>query len=152
MADEVFKVGALRTSAEQTLGFLFQTTSAKVVSKKDEGVDHRGNLKARQNFDHRLQLTVEALLPRGASVPVPGQTVELRGITVPTVAADGTVSGDDFAILDEDGSLSGGEAAIEMTVDTEAEIVAEAEKLTRVRFVCERGLVNGVPAAASSGA
>lgn len=146
MSDPVYKVGTVQTTAEETAGFMFQNTTPKVTSKKDEGPDHRGNLKVRQYFDHRLECTLEAIIPRGVAVPVPGQTVELEGIAVPTMAADGTVDSGEFSIADEDvaGSGSGAGGTLEMTVD-ECEITANEEKLTRCTLAVSRGLQNGVP-------
>lgn len=148
MADEVFKVGTLQLTDEATAGFLFKNTTPKITSKKDEALDHRGNLAVRQNFDHRLVVSVEAVIPRGVAVPVPGQTVRLTGIEVPVISADGTVTSGQFSALDEDGS--GALTEIEMTVDTEATITMQDEKLTRCSFDCERGLINGLPAGSGS--
>lgn len=150
MADEVFKVGTLLLTDEATAGFLFQNTTPKITSKKDEALDHLGNLAARQNFDHRLVVSVEAVIPRGVAVPVPGQTVRLTGIAVPTFNPDGTVASGSFEALDPDGSGSGDTTEIEMTVDTEATITMQNEKVTRCSFDCERGLINGIPGAGSS--
>lgn len=148
----VYKVGTLQHTDTALTNFLFQTTSIKVVAKKFVWPDESGNRVAVQHFDHVLQVQVKALIPRGVALPVPGQQITLDGLVEPVIAADGSVTSGTLQVADPEGSGSGAPAGMEFVVTGEPQIVMENEKGTEMTFDAERGIINGVPAAASSGA
>lgn len=149
-----YLVGTLAQEGAEYADFLFQTTNVSVVATRHEGKDHRGNLKASQHNDHRLRVRVTALIPRDVALPVPGQVVQLSGITVPTIDAAGNVTSGDLQVTDPDTaeSGSGAAAALDFEVTGEPQIEMSNEALTSITFEAERALINSLPAAESSGA
>lgn len=92
MADTKYAVGLI-ANVDGYSTFLWQSNNLTVECDEYEAKDEKGNTKVVQHINHRVKGSVEAIVPLDTSLPVPGQTVTLKGITLPTVDADGKVSG-----------------------------------------------------------
>lgn len=86
-----YLVGVYSTPSGLT-NFMWQSASASVESDEYEAKDETAQTKVFIQTNHRVKFSVEALIPSGAALPVPGQEVTLSGVTAPTVSESAGVT------------------------------------------------------------
>ena len=86
-----YKVGTL-TNADLTSGLILQDIAANIETDTSEVRDENGNVAYVQHYNHRAVLTCNAVAPKGAALPTVGATVSLKGITLPAVNPDGSMT------------------------------------------------------------
>jgi len=118
--------------------FLFQSHNLTIEADEYEAKDENGNTVAHVLKNHRAKMTVEAIIPAAAKVPVPGETVGVKGISVPTVTAAGAVSGD-FKV---DTTIT---TAVNFKVVGTPAINQSGTDFTKATFDLARYLVNEIP-------
>ena len=139
-----YKVGTIHhTNGSDFDDFLYQAVNMAIECDENPVQDENGNTVEVQKYNHRVRLSMEAVLPKAAGIPVPGQTVTLNKLVLPTVAADGSVSG----TLKTDDSAS---SAISFMVDGTPTLTESNTEGNKVSFDVIRYLANGVPASSSS--
>ena len=141
MAETKYAVGLI-ANVDGFSTFLWQSNNLTVECDEYEAKDEKGNTKVVQHINHRVKGSVEAIVPLDTSLPVPGQTVTLKGITLPTVTADGTVSGS----LTLNSADSGGGTSFLVTGTPS--INQSNTDFVKCSFEVTRYLVNGLPGSA----
>ena len=136
-----YKVGTLKLFGELGTDFLFQTSNLYIATDHSEAPDENGNTAAVQDFNHRAVADMEAVIPRGTGLPVTGQTVQVKGVTLPTVTSDGVVSGT-FAM---DSQITSSSTAVNFRVTGEPRVTAQNNAFTHFSMQATRWLVNGLP-------
>ena len=86
-----YKVGTL-TNADLTSGLILQDIAANIETDTSEVRDENGNVAYVQHYNRRAVLTCNAVAPKGAALPTVGATVSLKGITLPAVNPDGSMT------------------------------------------------------------
>lgn len=118
--------------------FLFQANNLTMETDEYEAKDEKGNTKVVQLINHRVRATLEAIIGKDMAIPVPGTIVKLNHLKLPTVAADGTVSGtfeiDPTAVTEIEFLVTGSPSNNQSNTD-----------FPRCSFEVVRYLVNGVP-------
>ncbi len=141
MAETKYAVGLI-ANVDGFSTFLWQSNNLTVECDEYEAKDEKGNTKVVQHINHRVKGSVEAIVPLDTSLPVPGQTVTLKGITLPTVDADGKVTGS--LTLNSAGS-TGGESFL---VTGTPSVNQSNTDFVKCSFEVTRYLVNGLPGSA----
>lgn len=132
-------VGLIATLADSTLEkFLFQSNNLTQEADEYEAKDEKGNTKVVQYINHRVRASVEAIIPAAVGVPSVGQILNLSGLVLPTVAADGTVTGT-FKV---DPTVA---TPIEFQVAGSPTISQSNTDFIHCSFEVVRYLVNGIP-------
>jgi len=80
-----YSKGVLDSGTGVGTDFLWQSRSHEVQSDIATAAENQGNTAAETFFNHRLVVKISAKIPSAAGLPIPGQTVLLTGITMPTV-------------------------------------------------------------------
>lgn len=141
MADYLVGItGSLDTYTE----FLLQVFGLGVEADEYEAKDGDGNTAAHQLINHRAKINVEAIIPKGQEIPVVGQTVSVKGVSLPTVAADGTVTGG----IKIDESVSTG---VNFKITGTSQIDQSNAEFDKARLELTAWLVNTIPGAPSAG-
>ncbi|MGN0879907.1 MAG: hypothetical protein ACI4WT_10735 [Oligosphaeraceae bacterium] len=142
MAETKYAVGLI-ANVDGFSTFLWQSNNLTVECDEYEAKDEKGNTKVVQHINHRVKGSVEAIVPLDTSLPVPGQTVTLKGVTLPTVDADGKVSGS--LTLDSAASTTG----VAFLVTGTPSVSQSNTDFVKCSFEVTRYLVNGLPGSAS---
>ena len=137
-----YLVGVVTTINGQS-DMLIQSVNGTMETDEYEAKDEGGNTAAHQLINHRLKLSIEAIIPDAHAVPVPGSVISVPGVTLPTVAADGTVSGE-FKIDPEVSTLT------DFKVTGTPQLSQSNTDYKKYSLEATRWLVNGIPAAAGS--
>ena len=69
--------------------FLWQSSSISVEADEYEAKDELGQTVVLTETNHRLKISLEAIIKKGDTIPVPGMKVSLSGVTAPSVTASG---------------------------------------------------------------
>lgn len=138
MADTKYAVGLI-ANVDGYSTFLWQSNNLTVECDEYEAKDEKGNTKVVQHINHRVKGSVEAIVPLDTSLPVPGQTVTLKGITLPTVDSDGKVTG---SLTLNSADSSGGTSFL---VTGTPSINQSNTDFVKCSFEVTRYLVNGLP-------
>ncbi len=69
--------------------FLWQSSSVSVEADEYEAKDELGQTVVLTETNHRLKISLEAIIKKDETIPVPGMKVSLSGVTAPTVTASG---------------------------------------------------------------
>ncbi len=89
-----YYVGLMATPSESAFEkFLFQANNLTMETDEYEAKDENGNTAVVQLINHRVRASLEAIVGKKMAIPVPGTIVKLNHLKLPTVAADGTVTG-----------------------------------------------------------
>jgi len=72
---------------------LYQSRGISIDCEKAEAKDNNGNVVAVKYFDHRANVKIDAIIPDGAEIPVPGTAVAIEGVTLPSVSDEGVITG-----------------------------------------------------------
>lgn len=97
-----YKVGTL-TNADLTAGLILQDINANIEFDSSEVKDEHGNVAYVQHYNHRAVLSCNAVAPRGTALPTVGATVSLKGITLPAISPDGSMTAAEVTLA-EDGA------------------------------------------------
>ena len=137
MAD--YLVGIIANLADAALAkFLFQSNNLQMEADEYEAKDEKGNTARVQHINHRVTCDVEAIIPAKVAVPFIGQVVKLSGLSLPTVAADGTVTGT-FKV---DPTVS---TEFEFKINGTVNISQSNQDFIHCSFTAIRYLANGIP-------
>ncbi|MBQ7177544.1 MAG: hypothetical protein IJS08_09025 [Victivallales bacterium] len=123
--------------------FAFQSSNPSIEADEYEVKDENGNTIAVKHKNHRVKISVEAIIPKAAGVPVPGQTISMSGFDMPSVDEDGEVSGS-FGV-NESSSTS-----YDFKVNGTPSITQSNTDWIKCSFEAVRYLVNGIPGSPSS--
>lgn len=139
-----YKVGTL-TNADLSTGLILQDITANIEFDTSEVKDENGNVAYVQHYNHRAVLSCNAIAPKGTALPTVGATVSLKGITLPSVAADGKMTSASVT-LSEDGA---GGSAVEFLV-TSASIATSNSDVPKYALTLTRYLENSFGAIKTS--
>ena len=139
-----YLVGVLKHTNDSAFDdFLYQANNMTVESDENVVQDENGNVVEVQKYNHRVRMSLEAVIKKDAGIPVPGQTVTIKKVVLPTVSADGTVSGN-FKLDNT------ADTPLDFMVDGTPSVTENNTEATRCTFEVIRYLVNGVPSSSSS--
>ncbi len=85
MPDPTYSKGVLDSGTGPGTDFLWQSRGSSVEADNVVAKEEQGNAKAEAYFNYRLNVEIEAIVPAGGSLPIPGQTVTLTNVVIPTV-------------------------------------------------------------------
>jgi hypothetical protein len=85
MPDPTYSKGVLDSGTGPGTDFLWQSRGSSLEADNAVAKEEQGNAKAESFFNHRLLVEIDAVIPAAASLPVPGQTLTLTNIVIPTV-------------------------------------------------------------------
>lgn len=85
-----YKVGTLKI-ADTVSGLIIQDCSISTEADEAQVKDENGNVAYLQFYNHRAVANINAVVPKGAAIPVIGATVGIKGVTLPEPAADGSM-------------------------------------------------------------
>ncbi len=66
-------------------GFLWQSTDSQIEADTYEAKDENAQTKVLVQTNHRLKISIDAIIKKGHAVPAPGMRVSLSGVTAPTI-------------------------------------------------------------------
>ena len=130
-----YSKGVLSPGTGVGTDFLWQSRGSSVESDKATAAENKGNAKAEAYYNYRLKVKIEAIIPAAAGIPIPGQTVALTNIIIPTVTA-GVVSG----------SFGVGTGTANFYVEPGASITESNTEYNKVSIELIRYLNNALPA------
>lgn len=139
MSEVEYKVGLIAKPTGH-VHFLFQGSNLTQEADVYEAKDENGNTVATQHINHRVKISIDAIMAAGASVPSAGQTIMLTGLKLPTVDASGNVTGT-FGV---DPTAT---EPIAFKVDGSPSITQSNTDYVKASFEAVRHLVNGLPTA-----
>ena len=99
-----YLVGTIKVDGLST-GLIFQDASIALEADTAEVKDENGNVAYVQHYNHRCTISANAVCPKGEGQPCIGATVGIKGVTLPTPAADGSMTSPTIN-LDADGASS----------------------------------------------
>ena len=141
MADYLVGItGSLDTYTD----ILLQVFGLGVEADEYSAEDESGNTAAHQMVNHRAKINVEATVGKGQEIPVVGQTVGVKGVSLPTVAANGTVTGG----IKIDASVT---TAVNFKVTGTSKIDQSNKDFDKATLELTAWLVNTIPGAPSAG-
>ena len=139
-----FKVGTLKASGlESTL--IFQSVSTNIESEESKVKDEDGNTAYVQHYDHKAVLTVEAVAAKDQAQPCKGATVAIKGVVLPTVNADGSMTSSTITLLSD---ASNG-TPVDFLVET-SNLVSSNSEVCKYSLTLTRYLENGIGAIKTS--
>lgn len=139
---EEYLVGVI-TKPDGMSEFLWQNNNLGIDADDYEAKDENGNVKQTDRRNYRLTGQLTALVPVKTKIPVKGETIDLTGIDLPTVDAQGNLSGD-FKI-NPDSSTK-----IPVMVNGTSNVTQNNQGYQEVTLDIIRYLVNGIPTSGSS--
>ena len=86
-----YLVGTLKLSGTAA-SLIFQDASISLESDTAEVKDENGNVAFVQHYNHRATISCNAVCPKGEAQPCLGATVKVKGVTLPSPAADGSMT------------------------------------------------------------
>ena len=84
---------AVLTTVDGLVNFLLQTMGYDVEADEYSANDENGNTAVVTHINHRIKISVTAKIPTNVAIPIPGQTLKVKGIVLPTVDEHGNVTG-----------------------------------------------------------
>jgi hypothetical protein len=137
-----YLVGVI-TKPDGMSDFLWQNNNLGIDADDYEAKDENGNVKQTDRRNYRLTGELNALVPVKTKIPVKGEVIELTGIDLPTVDAQGNVTGD-FKINPDSTNK------IKVLVNGTSNVTQNNQGYQEVTLSVIRYLVNGIPASGSS--
>ena len=86
-----YLVGTLKLSGTSS-ALIFQDASISLEADTAEVKDENGNVAYVQHYNHRCVISANAVCPKGEGQPCLGATVKVKGVTLPSPAADGSMT------------------------------------------------------------
>ena len=81
-----YLVGTFTTpSGSDYDGFLWQSSQVQIEADTYEAKDENAQTKVLVQTNHRLKISLDAIIKKGHTVPAPGMKVSLSGVTAPTI-------------------------------------------------------------------
>lgn len=141
MADYLVGItGSLDTYSD----ILLQVFGLGIEADEYTAPDGDGNTAAHQSKNHRAKINVEAIIPKAQEIPAVGATVGVKGVSLPTVTADGVVTGG----IKIDATVA---TAVNFKVTGTSQIDQSNTDFNKARLELTAWLVNTIPAAPAAG-
>ncbi len=134
-----YKVGTLKI-ADSVSGLIMQDCNLSMEADEAQVKDENGNVAYLQYYNHRAVANINAVVPKGSTVPIIGATIQIKGVTLPTPAEDGSMSSANIT-LSEDGTGD----AIDFVV-TSSQITASNSDVDKYTLTASRFLENSLGA------
>ncbi len=128
-----YLVGTIKIDGLST-GLIFQDASIALEADTAEVKDENGNVAYVQHYNHRCTISANAVCPKGEGQPCIGATVSIKGVTLPTPAADGSMTS---PTLNLDASATGSAVDFLVTSSTIQSSNSDVDKysLTLTRYL-----------------
>ena len=138
-----YKVGTLKI-ADAVSGLIMQDCNISMEADEAQVKDENGNL---QYYNHRAVASINAVIPKGSAVPIIGATVEIKGVTLPSPAADGSMTSANVTISTDNTAGT----AVEFVV-TSSQITSSNSDVDKYTLTATRFLENGLGAVKTASA
>lgn len=132
-----YLVGTLQVSGTST-GLIFQDASIAIEADTAEVKDENGNVAYVQHYNHRCTISANAVCPKGEAQPCTGATISIKGVTLPTPAADGSMTSPTIN-LEADSSSTGIDFLVQSANLSSSNSDVDKYAITLVRYL-ENGL------------
>ncbi len=141
-----YKVGTLKI-ADAVSGLIMQDCNISMEADEAQVKDENGNVAYLQYYNHRAVASINAVIPKGSAVPIIGATVEIKGVTLPSPAADGSMTSANVTISTDNTAGT----AVEFVV-TSSQITSSNSDVDKYTLTATRFLENGLGAVKTASA